>query len=40
MKDVPQVTVDELDEELRGDSSPVLLDVREDDELKISKLDC
>ena len=39
MKDVPQVTVEELNEELRGDSPPVLLDVREDDELKISKLD-
>ena len=39
MKDVPQVTVEELNEELRGDAPPVLLDVREEDELKISKLD-
>jgi len=37
-QNVPQITPSELRDELQGDNPPVLVDVREDEELEISHL--
>jgi rhodanese-related sulfurtransferase len=38
MYNVPEVTPQELQKEFQAGSTPVLVDVREDDELEISRL--
>ncbi|MGV3615789.1 MAG: rhodanese-like domain-containing protein [Fimbriimonas sp.] len=39
MNNVPEVTPQQLEKELQEGAAPVLLDVREDDELEISRME-